>query len=161
MPRIPWLPVSDEILGRAGTRWPGDRSSPGRASVRCTAETFGECVRIKRCTSRCSRRSRRPARQATPPRGPGQAAPTDPEQGGPWAEARAAAKSAGVSDWMGMHAQRERYRAAYRGFFTEWDVLLAPITLRTAFPHIDLPWPPPETPGPLTMVEIDGAPSGV
>jgi Asp-tRNA(Asn)/Glu-tRNA(Gln) amidotransferase A subunit family amidase len=34
-------------------------------------------------------------------------------------------------------------------------VLLAPITLRTAFPHIDLPWPPLETPGMITL-EVDG-----
>src|SRR6185436_16112656 len=53
--------------------------------------------------------------------------------------------------------RRERYRAAYRSLFNEWDVLLAPITLRTAFPHIDLPWPPPTKPGPPTTNQIDGA----
>lgn len=40
-------------------------------------------------------------------------------------------------DW---HRRREVYRAAYREFFKEWDVLLTPITLVPAFPHIDAPF---------------------
>jgi len=68
-----------------------------------------------------------------------------------------AALTAGVGDWLGMHGRRELYRAAYRAFFRDWDVLLAPITLRTAFPHIDMPVPPQEPSGPVT-IEIDGRP---
>lgn len=45
---------------------------------------------------------------------------------------------ASAADYLGWHAQRERYRAAYRSFFHEWDVLLAPITLVPAFPHYPL-----------------------
>jgi amidase len=40
------------------------------------------------------------------------------------------------TDLILWHAQRERYRQAYRDFFTKYDVLLAPITLTTAFEHI-------------------------
>src|SRR5207253_6345637 len=76
-------------------------------------------------------------------------------RGDRWAAARAAAFSAGIQDWLGMHSRRERYRAAYRAFFRDWDILLAPITLRTAFAHIDMPWPPSETPQEYT-VDIDG-----
>ena len=34
-------------------------------------------------------------------------------------------------------------------------ICAAPITLRTAFPRIDLPWPP-DVNGPVTLVDIDG-----
>jgi amidase len=49
------------------------------------------------------------------------------------------------------------YRASYREFFHEWDVLLAPITLRTAFPHIAMTWPPSDVDLEHT-IEIDGQP---
>jgi amidase len=32
-------------------------------------------------------------------------------------------------------ARRERTRVAWRAFFREWDVVLAPMTLDVAFPH--------------------------
>jgi amidase len=48
-----------------------------------------------------------------------------------WAEGLEADASDFVRD---LHA-REGYRSAYRAFFRDWDVLLAPITLTTAFPH--------------------------
>ena len=79
--------------------------------------------------------------------------PANDETG--WGTARARALSAGVPDWLVMHARREEYRRAYREFFRDWDILLAPITLRTAFPHIDMPWPAPDDARP-NMIEIDG-----
>ena len=44
-------------------------------------------------------------------------------------------------DLMTWLAQRERFREAYREFFDDWDVLIAPVTLTPAFPHTDAPWP--------------------
>jgi amidase len=40
-------------------------------------------------------------------------------------------------------ARREHYRAAFRDFFRDWDVLLTPVTITPAFPHIglDVPFP--------------------
>jgi amidase len=46
---------------------------------------------------------------------------------------------ASASDYITWHGQRERVRAAWRAFFREWDVLLAPIIIVPAFPHTDLP----------------------
>jgi amidase len=43
-------------------------------------------------------------------------------------------------DYILWHAKRELFRAAYRAFFRQWDVLLAPATVVTAFPHDDLPF---------------------
>jgi amidase len=54
-----------------------------------------------------------------------------------------------AGDYILWHEQRERFRAAYRAFFTEWDVLLAPIILAPAFPHTDRPFP-------LRTIEVNG-----
>jgi amidase len=48
---------------------------------------------------------------------------------------------ASVGDYFTWYGQREQYRGAYRAFFREWDVLLAPSTLIPAFPHLKLAWP--------------------
>ncbi|HEY3108363.1 MAG TPA: amidase [Chloroflexota bacterium] len=48
-----------------------------------------------------------------------------------WAEGL----EADARDFLSHLDARERYRAAYRAFFRDWDVLVAPITLTTAFPH--------------------------
>jgi amidase len=53
-----------------------------------------------------------------------------------FSEARRQGWLASVGDYFTWYAQREQYRAAYRAFFREWDVLLAPITLIPAFPHL-------------------------
>src|SRR5207247_6243884 len=49
---------------------------------------------------------------------------------------------AGAAEYIGYFGQREQFRAAFRAFFHEWDVLLAPITLGPAFPHVPKPYPP-------------------
>lgn len=54
-------------------------------------------------------------------------------------EAAARGLEASASDYIIWHGQREKYRAAYRAFFREWDILLSPAALVTAFPHTDAP----------------------
>src|SRR5579884_2575271 len=49
--------------------------------------------------------------------------------------------TASASDYVMWHGRREGYRASYRAFFREWDVLLAPANIVPAFPHTDAPWP--------------------
>src|SRR5205814_933907 len=49
---------------------------------------------------------------------------------------------AGAADYIGYFARREQFRAAYRDFFREWDVLLAPAMMVPAFPHLPKPYPP-------------------
>jgi amidase len=46
---------------------------------------------------------------------------------------------ASAADYLAWHTQRETYRAAWRAFFREWDVLLAPVNITPAFLHIDGP----------------------
>jgi amidase len=53
--------------------------------------------------------------------------------------AYAAGLEASAADYLLWFGQRERYRAAYRAFFRDWDVLLAPANMVNAFPHTDAP----------------------
>jgi amidase len=46
---------------------------------------------------------------------------------------------ASASDYIRWYGRRDRYRAALREFFTEWDVLLSPVNFVNAFPHTDAP----------------------
>ena len=52
-------------------------------------------------------------------------------------------------------AQRERYREAWRAFFRDWDVLLAPAMNVLAYPHIERAWPRPDSDFHLTF-EVNG-----
>jgi amidase len=48
---------------------------------------------------------------------------------------------ASASDYIIWFGRREHYRAAFRRFFEDWDVLLSPASIVNAFPHVDAPWP--------------------
>jgi amidase len=39
-------------------------------------------------------------------------------------------------DWLGHHRRRTELRQVWDDFFTDYDVLLCPVTLRSAFPHL-------------------------
>jgi amidase len=53
------------------------------------------------------------------------------------------ASGADLANWLG---ERELFRAAFRDFFRSWDILLAPITPRPAYPHPDVSAPMPARP---------------
>jgi amidase len=48
-------------------------------------------------------------------------------------------------DYVLWGAQREGFRQAWRAFFREWDVLLAPAMNVLAYPHVSRAWPVPES----------------
>ena len=54
----------------------------------------------------------------------------------PFANPQLVGVNATVAQFIGMHGRRERYRALFREFFRNFDVLLAPVTITPAFPHI-------------------------
>ncbi|MBV9547927.1 MAG: amidase [Chloroflexi bacterium] len=155
LPPIPWQPVSSEImealdglaarLGRAGTR------------VRVTQpEAFGDLrqhTAVYMSMLAAFMASRMPANQREAEAEIVQRHSIDTD----FVSARVAGFRATLSEWLQWHAQREAYRAAYRAFFKDWDVLLTPITLVTAFPHTPVAWPPDETNARLT-VDVDGQP---
>ncbi len=62
-----------------------------------------------------------------------------------------------AADYLAWNAEREQFRAAWRAFFQDWDVLIAPVWLRPAFPHVDKPYPP--TPTSIRdTIEVNGKP---
>jgi amidase len=57
------------------------------------------------------------------------------QAGDPASLARAQGLEMDAAAYFLLVARRERARVAWRGFFREWDVVLAPMALDVAFPH--------------------------
>ena len=74
-----------------------------------------------------------------------------------WAAADRRGIEGAAPDYILWFAQREQYRAAWRAFFRDWDVLIAPAWLGSAFTHRDEPWPA-TAESLLGTVDIDGKP---
>jgi amidase len=62
-----------------------------------------------------------------------------------FSRASARGLEAPASEALLWSAQRERYRAAWRAFFRDCDVLLAPAFSTLAFPHVERPFPTDES----------------
>ena len=75
-----------------------------------------------------------------------------------WSRATQRGLESGAGDYLVWIGQREGYRAAWRAFFREWDVLLAPAFFTTAYPHWDKPTP--ATPASIRKtLEVNGKPA--
>jgi amidase len=151
LPPIDWLPLDGEILA-ALERVVSRLESAGATLKRAQPEIFGDHRRhhalyrmlLAAVTSaRLPEAERRQRVEIWKTR--------DDEFG------RAALRGlqAGAADYIGYFGQREHFRAAFRAFFREWDVLLAPITLGPAFPHVAKPYPP-DAKSLHDTVEVDG-----
>ena len=62
-----------------------------------------------------------------------------------------------AGDYILWNGRREQYRAAWRAFFREWDVLLAPAINVLAYPHIERAWPADDSDLTLTFTVNGGA----
>jgi amidase len=60
-----------------------------------------------------------------------------------------------AGDYLIWNGRREQHRAAWRAFFRDWDVLLAPAINVLAYPHIERAWPADDSDQTLTFT-IDG-----
>ena len=60
-------------------------------------------------------------------------------------------------DYIVWNGRREQFRAGWRTFFQEWDVLLAPAINVLAYPHIERAWPSDDSDLTLTFT-VDGRP---
>jgi amidase len=60
-----------------------------------------------------------------------------------------------AGEYILWNGKREQYRAAWRAFFRDWDVLLTPAINVLAYPHIERAWPMDESDFSLTF-EIGG-----
>src|SRR5262249_37409083 len=58
-----------------------------------------------------------------------------------WSRASQRGIESGAPDYVAWFGQRGQYRAAWRAFFREWDVLLMPAFPTPAYPHWDKPFP--------------------
>ncbi len=56
-----------------------------------------------------------------------------------------------AGDYILWNGRREMYRASWRAFFRDWDVLLAPAINVLAYPHVERAWPPDESDFTLTF----------
>jgi amidase len=75
-----------------------------------------------------------------------------------WSRATQRGIEAGAPDYLAWTGQREQYRAAWRAFFREWDILLAPAFFTVAYPHWDKPTP--GTPESIRKtLDVNGAPA--
>jgi amidase len=63
----------------------------------------------------------------------------------------------GAGDYILWNGRREQHRAAWRAFFRDWDVLLAPAINVLAYPHIERAWPADDTDQTLTFT-VNGRP---
>ena len=74
-----------------------------------------------------------------------------------WSRAFQRGAESGAPDYIAWIGQREHFRAAWRAFFTQWDVLLAPAFFRPAYRHWDKPWP--DTPASIQRtLDVNGQP---
>jgi len=60
-------------------------------------------------------------------------------------------------DYIAWNGRREQFRAGWRAFFQEWDVLLAPAINVLAYPHVERAWPPDDSDLTLSLT-VDGQP---
>jgi amidase len=75
-----------------------------------------------------------------------------------WSRASQRGIEAAAPEYLAWIGQRERYRAAWRAFFREWDVVLAPAFFTPAYPHWDKPTPAtPESIG--KTLDVNGTPA--
>jgi amidase len=58
-----------------------------------------------------------------------------------WSRASQRGVESAAPDYIAWIGRREQIRAAWRAFFAEWDVLVAPAFFTPAYPHWERPWP--------------------
>src|SRR5262249_17122614 len=74
-----------------------------------------------------------------------------------WMRAFERGLECGAPEFVAWIGQRERYRAAWRAFFRDWDVLLMPTFFTLAYAHWDKPWP--DTPeSNRKTIDVNGKP---
>lgn len=131
LPSIPWAPVDGEIA--AALRGVTDALRRLGARVReAQPEAFGDLRdhhRLAVSLMSALTENWRPEAERR------EGAEAVRARGGDFAAAAAAGIMATASDYLGWLGRRERYRASYRAFFREWDVLLTPANVTNAFPH--------------------------
>ncbi len=136
LPSLPWLPVDDEILAtldacattlrRAGCRI--ETTIPeGFGDFSNWYELFLKLLFVMMFIGE-DESKRRPQAEAMR------------QSGERYLQASADGIMASASDYITWHGQRETYRAMWRAFFQDWDIVLIPTDIVPAFPHTSVPY---------------------
>ena len=136
LPPIEWLPVDNEIV-EAQQRLTAALRERGAIVQEAQPEGFGDLRPHHRLYSSILSLMTAPPNAEQRRR----LAQNMRASGNEFDIAMALGLEASGAEYIAWLSERERFRQAYREFFREWDVLLAPITLVPAFPHTDAPWP--------------------
>jgi amidase len=146
LPRPTWLPVDAEIaaalddlatrLGRLGVNVA--EAQPEGFDLRAHEEVYGSLLNaiIFSDLDDDARAQIAQALQHSPD---------------PIAPAQARGVTATARQYLGLLVRREHYRAAFRAFFRDWDALLTPVTITSAFPHISQ-----EVPFSARVLQVNG-----
>ncbi|HZQ35640.1 MAG TPA: amidase family protein, partial [Dehalococcoidia bacterium] len=149
LPRIPWVPLDDEIAA-AQQRLADSLAAAGATVKAALPPEFGNLrEHHKTYLSLLAVMMSGDMPEETRTR----AATGLRASGDEFAAAQADGYVATAQQYFRWHGERERFRAAYRTFFRDWDLLLAPITMAPPFPHID-----PAVPFGARTVEVNGKP---
>ena len=134
LPPVPWVPMDAEISASLDRIEASLTRLGGRVQRAQPAEMgdWREHYRLYRRLLCAVMASRVPAAERA------HWAKLQREIGEEFAQAAAEGTEASVADYFGWLMEREKFRAAWRKFFLDWDVLLAPTTLVPAFPHTEL-----------------------
>ena len=152
LPRVPWLPVDDEVLAAQDRATEALRRA-GATVREAQPEGFGDLRDHHALYLRLLMVMTSIATPADERRRMIERLRADASD--EFNEARAQGLEASAAEYLIWFGQREGYRAAYRAFFQEWDVLLSPAYGLPAFPHVPL-----DTPWPLRTHTVNGRPTG-
>lgn len=136
LPPMEWLPVDVEIL--AAQEWLGERlRQAGAGAEEVMPDGLGDglefyCTYLSILNAIVTRNLPEDVRTRS--------IATLEANGDALSLAKARGMRATAGDYIGWHDERERYRAAFRALFNEWDVLISPVTVCTAFPHETRRW---------------------
>ena len=131
LPSIAWQPVDAEIVASLD-RLAGELRHAGARVQEAQPDGFGDLHDYHACYVSLLGVMQSRGTSAEQRR---QMAADVRARGDAFDPAAARGLEASASEYFGWHGRREEYRAAYRAFFRDWDVLLAPTTIVPAFPH--------------------------
>jgi amidase len=135
LPPVPWLPLDAEIAS-ALERLTDALTRAGARVERAQPEAFGD---LRRHHSLYLSLFATQTGSFAPPEQRRERAVQERVGITEFDDAVAQGLEASAAQYIAWYEGREEYRAAYRAFFRDWDVLLAPIFSIPAFPHTDAP----------------------
>ncbi len=149
LPRIPWAPLDDEIAA-AQQRLADQLAGAGATVKQALPPEFGDLREHHK--TYLSLLAVMIAGEMPDDVRAGAAAALQ-VHGDEFDAAQAQGYIASARQYIAWHGQREQFRAAFRAFFRDWDILLAPVTMTPPFPHVD-----PSVPFGQRTVLVNGKP---